>query len=55
MNLHGQIRAASESQPGHPHPCHWSVWIVLECGFHVKGRVTWKNFFSDSCLKRLIE
>ena len=36
MDLHGQINAASESRPGHPQPCHWSVWIVLECGFHVK-------------------
>ena len=36
MNLHGQINAACESRPGHPQPCHWSVWIVLECGFHVK-------------------
>ena len=36
MNLHGQINAACESKPGHPQPCHWSVWIVLECGFHVK-------------------
>ena len=35
MNLHGQINAACESRPGHPQPCHWSVWIVLECGFHV--------------------
>ena len=34
--LHGQINAACESRPGHPQPCHWSVWIVLECGFHVK-------------------
>ena len=34
MNLHGQINAACESRPGHPQPCHWSVWIVLECGFH---------------------
>ena len=36
MDLHGQINAACESKPGHPQPCHWSVWIVLECGFHVK-------------------
>ena len=36
MNLHGQINVACESRPGHPQPCHWSVWIVLECGFHVK-------------------
>ena len=36
MNLHGQINAACESRPGHPQPCHWCVWIVLECGFHVK-------------------
>ena len=36
MNLQGQINAACESRPGHPQPCHWSVWIVLECGFHVK-------------------
>ena len=35
MDLHGQINAACESRPGHPQPCHWSVWIVLECGFHV--------------------
>ena len=34
MKLHGQINAACESRPGHPQPCHWSVWIVLECGFH---------------------
>ena len=27
---------ACESRPGHPQPCHWSIWIVLECGFHVK-------------------
>ena len=27
--LHGQINAACESRPGHPQPCHWSVWIVL--------------------------
>ena len=36
MNLHGQINDACESRPGHPQPCHWSVWIVLECGFHDK-------------------
>ena len=36
VNLHGQINDACESRPGHPQPCHWSVWIVLECGFHVK-------------------
>ena len=36
MNLQGQINAACESRPGHPQPCHWSVWIVLECGFYVK-------------------
>ena len=36
MNLHGQINAACESRPGHPQPCQWSVWIVLECSFHVK-------------------
>ena len=36
MNLHGQINDGCESRPGHPQPCHWSVWIVLECGFHVK-------------------
>ena len=41
MNLHGQINAACESRPGHPQPCHWSVWIVLECGFHVKLRIKW--------------
>ena len=35
MDLHGQINAACESRPGHPQPCHWPVWIVLECGFHV--------------------
>ena len=34
MNLHGQIDAACENRPGRPQPCHWSVWIVLECGFH---------------------
>ena len=36
MNFHGQINAACENRPGHPQPCHWSVWIVLECGFHIK-------------------
>ena len=36
-DLHGQINPACESRPGHPQPCHWSVWIVLECGFHVNG------------------
>ena len=36
MNLHGQINDACESRPDHPQPCHWSVWIVLECGFYVK-------------------
>ena len=36
MDLHGQINATCESRPGHPQPCHWFVWIVLECGFHVK-------------------
>ena len=35
-HTHGQINDACESRPGHPQPCHWSVWIVLECGFHVK-------------------
>ena len=33
MNLQGQINTACEGRPGHPQPCHWSVWIVLECGF----------------------
>ena len=28
MDLHGQINAACESRPGHPQPCHWSVWSV---------------------------
>ena len=28
MNLHGQINAACESRPGHPQPCHWSIWRV---------------------------
>ena len=36
VDRHGQINAPCESRPGHPQPCHWSVWIVLECGFHVK-------------------
>ena len=27
MKLQGQINAACESRPGHPQPCHWSVWI----------------------------
>ena len=36
MDFHGQINAACESRPGYPQLCHWSVWIVLECGFHVK-------------------
>ena len=36
MSLQGQINVACESRPGHPQPCHWSVWIVLECGSHVK-------------------
>ena len=29
MNLHGLINAACESRPGHPQPCHWSVWIAF--------------------------
>ena len=44
MNLHGQIKAACESRPGHPQPCHWSVWIVLECGFHM---LSYKMDFSS--------
>ena len=36
INLHGQINDDCESRPDHPQHCHWSVWIVLECGFHVK-------------------
>ena len=39
MNLHGQINAACESRPGYPQPCHWSVWIVLECGFHASYKM----------------
>ena len=35
-HLQGFTYGACESRPGHPQPCHWSVWIVLECGFHVK-------------------
>ena len=31
-----QINDACESRPGHPQPCHWSVWEVPDCGFHVK-------------------
>ena len=36
-------KAACESRPGHPQPCHWSVWIVLECGFHV---IKWISVFA---------
>ena len=43
MNLHGQINDACESRYGHPQPCHWSVWIVLECGFHVKLKMDFSS------------
>ena len=33
MNLQGQKNVACESRPGY---LYWYVWIVLECGFHVK-------------------
>ena len=36
MNLQGHRNDASESRPGYLLLCHWSVWIVQECGFHVK-------------------
>ena len=43
MNLHGQINAACKSRPGHSQLCHWSVWIVLECGFHVKYKMDFSS------------
>ena len=43
MNLHGQINDAYESRPGHPQPCHWSVQILLECGFHVKHKMDFSS------------
>ena len=49
MNLHGQIDAACENRPGHPQPSHWSVWIVLECGFHVKLRIKWISVLAGLC------
>ena len=36
MNLQGHKNDASESRPGYSSLCHWCVWIVRECGFHVK-------------------
>ena len=50
MNLHGQINAACESRPGHPQPCHWSVRIMLECGFHFKLAIKWISVLATLCL-----
>ena len=36
MNLQGHKNDASESRPDYFKLCHWCVWIMLECGFHVK-------------------
>ena len=36
VDCHESTWSACESRPGHPQLCHWSVWIVLKCGFHVK-------------------
>ena len=33
MDLQDQKNDAYESRPGYFQPCHWCVWIVLECGF----------------------
>ena len=45
MNLQVQQNAACESRPGNLKPCHWCVWIVLECGIHVN-----KLDFSSCCI-----
>ena len=47
MNLYGQINAACESRPGHPQPCHWSVWIVL---WSVAFMLSYKMDFSSCAI-----